>query len=58
VGLRDLPRQPRRLPKLLPAGYSAGTAEDALDTACGLYLADPHRVDLNPDELTPTTTSW
>ena len=34
-------RQPRRLPKLLPAGYSAGTAEDALDTACGLYLADP-----------------
>ena len=40
-GLRDLPRQPRRLPKLLPAGYSAGTAEDALDTACGLYLADP-----------------
>jgi hypothetical protein len=25
----------------LPAGYTAGTAEDALDTACGLYLADP-----------------
>ena len=42
----------------LPTGYSAGTAEDAPDTACGLYLADPHRVDLNPDELTPTTTSW
>lgn len=25
----------------LPTGDSAGTAEDALDTACGLYLADP-----------------
>jgi hypothetical protein len=25
----------------LPTGHSAGTAEDALDTACGLYLADP-----------------
>jgi len=26
---------------LLPNGYSAGTPEDALDTACGLYLGDP-----------------
>ena len=25
----------------LPNGYSAGTPEEALDTACGLYLADP-----------------
>ncbi|KXF53819.1 hypothetical protein AXA44_43060 [Rhodococcus sp. SC4] len=25
----------------LPTGYSVGTAEDAPDTACGLYLADP-----------------
>jgi len=25
----------------LPHGHSAGTAEDALDVACGLYLADP-----------------
>ncbi|GAA4482996.1 hypothetical protein GCM10023094_33920 [Rhodococcus olei] len=24
-----------------PTGHSAGTAEDALDTACGLCLADP-----------------
>ncbi len=25
----------------LPTGYMGGPAEDALDTACGLYLADP-----------------
>lgn len=25
----------------LPTGQAAGTAEDALDTACGLYLDDP-----------------
>ena len=25
----------------LPNGATSGTAEDALDTACGLYLADP-----------------
>lgn len=25
----------------LPDGQHAGTAEDALDTACGLYLSDP-----------------
>lgn len=29
----------------------AGTAEDALDCACGLWLTT-HRLDLNPDELT------
>ena len=25
----------------LPTGFMGGTAEDALDTACGLYLNDP-----------------
>ena len=25
----------------LPTGHFAGTPEDALDTACGLYLGDP-----------------
>ena len=25
----------------LPTGTTGGTAEDALDTACGLYLNDP-----------------
>ena len=25
----------------LPGGFMGGTAEDALDTACGLYLGDP-----------------
>jgi hypothetical protein len=25
----------------LPTGFTAGTAEEALDTACGLYLNDP-----------------
>lgn len=25
----------------LPTGLKSGTAEDALDTACGLYLGDP-----------------
>ena len=25
----------------LPSGYPAGTAEEALDCACGLYLNDP-----------------
>ncbi len=25
----------------LPTGYTGGPAEDALDTACGLYLGDP-----------------
>lgn len=26
---------------VLPSGFTAGTPEDALDTACGLYLGDP-----------------
>ena len=25
----------------LPTGFMGGSPEDALDTACGLYLADP-----------------
>ena len=28
-------------PSLLPTGAPSGTVEDALDTACGLYLNDP-----------------
>lgn len=28
-------------PSVLPTGATAGTPEDALDTACGLYLNDP-----------------
>ena len=28
-------------PTMLPDGLTAGTPEDALDTACGLYLGDP-----------------
>jgi hypothetical protein len=26
---------------ILPSGQGVGTAEEALDSACGLYLADP-----------------
>ncbi|WP_235434980.1 hypothetical protein [Mycobacterium heckeshornense] len=26
---------------VLPTGHTAGPPEDALDTACGLYLGDP-----------------
>ncbi len=32
----------------LPTGSMGGSPEDALDTACGLYLADPTGLDLNP----------
>ncbi len=32
----------------LPTGFMGGAAEDALDTACGLYLADPTGLDLDP----------
>jgi hypothetical protein len=28
-------------PSHLPTGYTTGTPEEALDTACGLYLSDP-----------------
>jgi choline dehydrogenase-like flavoprotein len=28
-------------PSFLPTGYPAGTPQDALDCACGLYLNDP-----------------
>jgi hypothetical protein len=37
----------------LPSGHPSGSPEDALDTACGLYLADPIAwADLTPP--TPT----
>jgi len=32
----------------LPTGSPSGTVEDALDTACGLYLNDPTAWNLNP----------
>ena len=41
---------------VLPTGHTAGAPEDALDTACGLYLGDPTRFDLT-DELASATTS-
>jgi len=41
----------------LPTALTGGTAEDALDTACGLYLADPKAWTGTPDELTTVTTS-
>ena len=41
----------------LPTGSMGGTAEDALDTAYGLCLNDPHRLDLTPDGPPKTTTS-
>ena len=42
LGLRDLPGQQGRLRRLRPAHRRfAGAPEDALDTACGLYLGDP-----------------
>jgi hypothetical protein len=28
-------------PSILPSGYPAGSPQEALDCACGLYLADP-----------------
>ena len=33
---------------ILPSGYPAGTAEEALDCACGLYLNDPTAWTSNP----------
>ena len=41
----------------LPTGYPVGTCEEALDTACGLYLNDPTAWTHTPDELTGATTS-
>jgi hypothetical protein len=31
----------QRRRRSLPTGFMGGSPEDALDTACGLYLADP-----------------
>jgi len=41
---------------VLPTGDLAGAPEDALDTACGLYLGDPTAWHDPPDELTSDTT--
>jgi hypothetical protein len=41
----------------LPTGFMGGSPEDALDTACGLYLADPTAWTSTPDELTTVTTA-
>jgi hypothetical protein len=43
---------------LLPSGWPAGTPQEALDCACGLYLSD-HTAWLTqqPDELTGAPTS-
>ncbi len=40
----------------LPTGDTAGTAEDALATVCGLYPADPTASIQTPDELTKLPT--
>jgi len=39
---------------VLPSGQFAGTPEEALDCACGLYLADPTAWLTSPDADTPT----
>ena len=41
---------------ILPTGLPVGTCQDALDTACGLYLNDPTAW-TTPDELTGETTN-
>jgi hypothetical protein len=41
---------------VFPTGLPVGTCQQALDTACGLYLNDPTRLDLIPGELTGETT--
>ena len=41
---------------IFPTGLPVGTCEDALDTACGLCLGRPHRLDLTPAGLTGGTT--
>jgi len=38
---------------VLPSGQFAGTPEEALDCACGLYLADPAAWLTSPDADTP-----
>ena len=37
---------------VFPTGLPVGTCQEALDTACGLYLNDPTAWTLTPDELT------
>jgi hypothetical protein len=38
----------------LPTGLPSGSPEDALDTACGIYLSDPTTW---TDQLSPTPTN-
>ena len=43
----------------IPTCLPIGTCQDALDSACGLYLNDPTVLDLTPDELAGMTTkAW
>lgn len=41
---------------ILPSGHHAGTSQEALDCACGLYLNDTTAWQQTPDELTVATT--
>src|SRR5258708_29393469 len=41
---------------IFPIGLPVGASQDALDTACGLYLNDPTAFTCTPDELTAQTT--
>ena len=42
----------------LPAGQPSGTPEEALDCACGLYLADPTAWLASPGANEPDHGSW
>jgi hypothetical protein len=42
VGIRHLPGSKHGYQSaMLPSGLPVGTPEEAMDCACGLYLADP-----------------
>jgi hypothetical protein len=45
---------------ILPSGYPVGTAEEALDCACGLYLGDPTawHTDQPPTNFRPGPLRW
>ena len=55
MAVRDLPRQPRRATtnRSSSTGLPIGTCQDALDTACGLYLNDPTAWAYHPTNLRP-----
>jgi hypothetical protein len=43
MAVRDLPRSHDDYREsIFPTGLPIGTCQDALDTACGLYLKDPN----------------